>query len=276
MSNPSRPIAFVLAASDHGSMIVNRNDYHMVDDERGFGIGWHILSSSSYEPDELSLLLALLDRRRRHFGDGVVAIDGGANIGVHTVEFARHMSGWGSVIAFEAQERVFYALAGNVALNNCMNARVRLAALGERAGEIRVPELDPFLPASFGSLALRDRPDNEPIGQEVFYDKAAGDSVPMVALDSLELRRLDLVKLDIEGMELEALRGARALLERCRPILQVEANRAGARAELEKFVAALGYRTYPMGINLLAVHGRDPTLGEISVTNGKFSLAGGV
>ena len=50
--------------------------------------------------------------RRPHFGDGVVAVDRGADIGVHTLEWARSMTAWGSVIAIEAQECIFYALAG--------------------------------------------------------------------------------------------------------------------------------------------------------------------
>ena len=47
-------------------------------------------------------------------GDGVVAVDGGANIGVHTIEWATAMTGWGSVIAIEPQERIYYALAGTL------------------------------------------------------------------------------------------------------------------------------------------------------------------
>ena len=39
-----------------------------------------------------------------YFGDGVMAIDCGANVGVHTLEWSRLMYGWGEVIAFEAQE----------------------------------------------------------------------------------------------------------------------------------------------------------------------------
>ena len=133
--------------------------------------------------------------------------------------------------------------------------------------------IDPFLPASFGSLALRDTADNPPIGQEVFYGPDGGNAVALVTLDSLGLERVDMVKLDIEGMELEALRGARATLERHHPILQVEANKAGASAALEKFVDSLGYRSYPVGINLLAVHEADPTARQLSVANGVLSLA---
>src|SRR5689334_1513572 len=114
MSNPKRKIAFVLAASDHGTMIVNRLDYRMVKENAGFGVGFQILETSSFDASEVDTALGLLELRRKYFGDGVVALDCGANIGVHTVEWAKRMTGWGMVKAFEAQERIFYALAGNI------------------------------------------------------------------------------------------------------------------------------------------------------------------
>jgi FkbM family methyltransferase len=77
----------------------------------------------------------LLTLRRQYYGDGVVAIDCGANIGVFTLEWARAMTGWGSVIAVEAQERIYYALAGNIAINNCFNARAVLAAVADKPGK---------------------------------------------------------------------------------------------------------------------------------------------
>jgi FkbM family methyltransferase len=271
MSFPARPIAFVLTACDHGSMIVNRNDYHMVDADRGFGVGFQIFNNSSFDASEVELALALLNRRRQHFGDGVVAIDGGANIGVHTVEWARCMYRWGRVTAFEAQEIVFYALAGNVALNNCLNARVRLAALGESCGELAVPQPDYFMPASFGSLELRKRADTEFIGQQISYEAGASTMVPMVNLDSLGLGRLDLVKLDVEGMELEALRGGRNVLARHRPIVLVEVIKSD-RTALEAFLAELGYRMFLIGINMLAVHAADPTLQQIELKDDRLFL----
>src|SRR5262249_33086719 len=115
MPNPKRKIAFVLASSDHGTMIVNRLDYRMLDQRSGIGVGFQILETSSFDASEIDTALSLLGLRRTYFGDGVVALDCGANIGVHTIEWARRMSGWGQVIAIEAQERVFYALAGNIA-----------------------------------------------------------------------------------------------------------------------------------------------------------------
>ena len=272
MPFPPRPIAFVLAACNHGSMIVNRNDYQMSDAVNGHGVAFQIFNKSAYDVDEVNLALSMLNCRRRHFGDGVVAIDGGAKIGVHTVEWARHMHGWGRVIAFEAQEVVYYALAGNIALNNCLNARARLAALGERCGELTVPALDYFKPASFGSLELRPRPGSQSIGQPVSYAADAGATVPMVNLDSLALDRVDFVKLDVEGMELEVLQGAQAMLARHRPILLVELIKADPAA-VETLVTGLGYRMFPMGINALGVHATDPTLQQLRQTGEKLTLS---
>lgn len=272
MAFPQRPIAFVLAASNHGSLIVNRNDYHRIDEQRGYGVGYQILGNSSFDAEEVSFVLALLNSRRRYFGEGVVAIDGGANIGVHTVEWARHMHGWGWVLSFEAQEVVFYALAGNVALNNCLNARVKLTALGEQLGELAVPQPDYFSPASFGSLELRPNAQNEFIGQAVSYEAETCNKVPMVNLDSLGLQRLDFAKLDVEGMELEVLRGGLNLLQQFHPILWIEIIKSD-RTAIETLLTELGYSLFPAGINLLAIHRDDPTLSQISLSNGVLNLS---
>ena len=271
MSFPARPIAYVLSASNHGTMIVNRNDHRMVDAQRGYGVGYQILNNSGFDMPEVGLVLALLSARRKHFGNGVVAIDGGANIGVHTIEWARHMHGWGRVISFEAQEFVYYALAGNVALNNCINASVRLSALGEKPGELAVPVPDYFKPASFGSLEMRKSGNTEFIGQQISYDAAACNTVPMVNLDSLALSRLDLIKLDVEGMEVEVLRGAQSCLRQHRPIIVVEAIKTD-KAAMERLLLDLGYRIFPVGMNWLVVHSSDPTLHSISMKDGNLHL----
>jgi FkbM family methyltransferase len=90
-----------------------------------------------------------------------MAIDCGANIGVHTVEWARFMHGWGEVLAFEAQERIYYALAGNISINNCFNVRAFWAAVGHQNGSIQVPKPDYLIPASYGSLELIPSEHNE-------------------------------------------------------------------------------------------------------------------
>src|SRR5215472_6781204 len=111
MPKPPRKIAFAISATDHGTLIVNRFDQHILEGGRGYGVGFQLLDTAAYDSPEVDLLLKLLDLRRQHYGDGAVAVDCGANIGVHTIEWAKHTTGWGAVLAFEAQERVYYALA---------------------------------------------------------------------------------------------------------------------------------------------------------------------
>jgi FkbM family methyltransferase len=172
------------------------------------------------------------------------------------------MHGWGHVLSFEAQETVFYALAGNIALNNCLNARARLAALGERCGEMIVPRPDYTKPASFGSLELRQREDTEFIGQHISYDAHDGVKVPVIDLPSLNLDRLDFMKLDVEGMELDVLNGGRTVLERHRPVMLIEMIKSD-RESIDRFLATLGYRQFAYGINHVAIHETDPTLQHI-------------
>jgi FkbM family methyltransferase len=259
--SPSAPrnIAFVTAATDHGTMIVNRYDYYLLDQDRSFGVGFQLLEKSSYERDEVNFLLSLLDRRRQYYGDGVVVIDCGANIGVHTVEFAKHMTGWGSVLGFEAQERIYYALAGNIAINNCYNARAIHAALTSKPGTMKIPNPNYTQAGSFGSLELRKRDNTEWIGQPIDYSENRMVDVQAISLDSLNFSRLDLVKIDVEGMELEVLVGGAKCIKRYHPILQIETLKSDQNA-LRIWLEKLGYSVASRGINFLAIHENDRCL----------------
>jgi FkbM family methyltransferase len=252
-----RPIAFVLASTNHGTMIVNRNDYRQAGSE-AFGVGYQLLNTSSFDPEEVDLALNLLTERRRLFGNGVVAIDCGANIGVHTIPWAHLMSTWGAVLAIEAQERIFYALAGNIAVNNCFNARAIWAAVGAGVGTIKVPSPNYLVPSSFGSLELRQSATNEFIGQPIDYSDRTTSDTRLISIDSLNLPRVDFIKIDIEGMEAEALEGAVNTIRQRKPQLLVERVKSD-EAALTATLAREGYKVFEIGLNLLAIHESDAT-----------------
>ncbi len=245
---------FLLGATAHGPMILNRNDYHGRP-EALYGVGYDLLSRGSFAADEVRLGKEILSFQRNWKGSGVVAIDCGANIGVHTIDWARHMEGWGSITAFEAQERVFYALCGNIVLNNCANARAHWSAVGGAHGTIEVPLLDYGVPGSFGSLELRQSERNENIGQSVDYAKTQG--VPLVPLDSLFPGRVDFLKIDVEGMELEVLQGAQGLIAREKPTILYEVLKCPAQP-LADLLEGAGYALHKMRINVLAIHKDTP------------------
>lgn len=262
MTRIRKPAPFAILATGHGSMIVNRNDYHMVNAAEGVGVGLQLFATSLFDADEVDTVLELLKVRRAHFGDGLVALDCGANIGVHTVEWAALMTGWGAVIAFEPQERIYYALAGNIAINNLFNARAVHAAVGATSGVMQMPLLDYTRPASFGSLELKPSANPDVFGQAVDYASGPKLEVNLVALDDLHCARVDFIKLDVEGMELEALQGAERTLAACKPILLVEYVKA-APGTLEPWLKERGYRCFKTHINILAVHADDPSLASI-------------
>jgi len=262
MADVGRKLAFVIASSNHGTMIVNRLDYRMVSADSGFGVGFQILETGSFDLGEVKLAVGLLAARRRHHGDGVLAIDCGANIGVHTIEWAIAMTGWGTVFAIEAQERIYYALAGNIAINNCFNAMAIHAAVSSESGVMTIPSPNYLTPASFGSLELRQRANNEFIGQAINYTENTAQ-IRKVALDEFNLPRVDFIKLDVEGMELEALEGAEKTIKTSRPILLVEKIKSSGE-QLHGWFSDRGYVLREVGINILAIHSEDKTLTELT------------
>jgi FkbM family methyltransferase len=247
----ARNSAWVLAATEHGPMIVNRHDRVVTSENplTGYGVGFQLLERGCYDPEEVQEGRDWLDHLRGERPTPITVVDCGANVGVMTVDWARHMSGWGRVFAFEPQERVYYALAGNVALNNLDNARAIWAAVGREPGEVAVPGLNYSRPGSHGSLSLCGWP-NDDVGQ--FYE-GASFTVPVRTIDeALGGARVDLIKVDVEGMEIDVLEGARETVTRHRPILIVEHLKLGKGAP-RAWMEALGYATSERASNLVGL-----------------------
>lgn len=257
------PIAFVVTSTNQGTLILNKNDYKMVDDGKGFGVGFSLLNTGSYDAIEVDFLKAILNKRREYFGDGVIAVDCGANIGVHTISWARMMSTWGHVVSIEAQEKIYYALCGNIAINNCFNVTARNYAVGLENGSLMIPEPNYFKPSSYGSLELKDHPDKEDIGQEIVNKKQVG----MITIDSIGLQRCDLIKIDVERMEHEVLAGAWKVIDKFKPVLFIEVAKC---TDITEFLSGHGYKTYELGANLLAVHESDPM--QVTITENGVSV----
>ncbi len=272
MINIRKKNAFVLLSTNHGMMIVNKNDYrdykHEGKNVRN-GVGYQLLETSSYEQQEIDFTIGLLNSRKRHHGDGVVVVDCGANIGILSIEWARFMTGWGRVISFEAQAKIFYAFAGNIVLNNCLNINAFNAAVGNKTGSMKIPEPNYLIPSSYGALDLEERPNNMFIGQEIDYAKTV--DVDLKTIDSLALERLDFIKIDVEGMEEAVIEGAFDSLKKLKPIIFVEILKSNPD-EIHKNLTGLGYEIFPMGMNTLAIHKDDPTIKDISVSGNSINI----
>ncbi len=151
-----------------------------------------------FEHEELVFLAERLPR-------GMQILDVGANTGNHTVFFAGPMEAE-RVIPIEPLPRAATAIRATVAKNGLAN--VDMSHLGKAVG------------AGEGTL----RPIHSKtagLGATHFIADPAGD-VPLVTLDALETGRVGFLKLDVEGMEMDVLAGAAALIAAHRPVLYVE------------------------------------------------------
>lgn len=202
----------VLTDARYGRVLYNRFDIY---------IGRSLELYGEWSEGEISLFQQLLE-------PGMIAVDAGANIGTHTLALARIVGPKGAVLAFEPQRIVFQTLAANAALNSLTNVSCQQRALGDALGLVRVPPLDYAKSNNFGGL---------PLGE----GWATGETVEVIRIDDLNLAVCHLIKIDVEGMELEVLRGAAATIERCQPALYVEIDRAEKRDEVLRWLDAQGY-----------------------------------
>ena len=262
-----RPQAYTVVSTDHGSMIVNRFDYKMIDSQHGYGVGFQLLNTGQYDMTEVGLCKFLLERCYEDNGPGVVAIDCGANIGVHTIEWAKLLHNRGSVVAFEPQEQVYYALCGNVAINNCFNVTCYNSAVGDEDTVIDIPKPNYFQPGTFGSMELKQHGKSEDIGQKL-SDTA---KVEQITLDSLPVGRVDFLKIDVEGMEFEALDGAERIIKTYKPIMLIEIIKID-KAKMEQRLTDMGYEYYPFGGNFIAVHKSAKIASSISLKDGQLRI----
>jgi FkbM family methyltransferase len=118
-------------------------------------------------------------------------------------------------------------LCANVALNELFNVRTYHCAVGREAGTVIVPPLDYTATLNFGGVSLRR--------------SGVGEEVPVWKLDALPLQALRMLKVDVEGMELEVLEGARQTIRRFRPFLYVENDRKARSEDLIRLISDLGY-----------------------------------
>ena len=198
----------------HGVMAYNKNDVY---------IGRALDLYGEHSELELRALGQLLPPA------GTV-IDVGANIGVHSVFFARTVGPQGRVLAFEPQRQAFQLLSANAALNGLTQLRCERAAVGPKRGEILVPDLDPDAANNFGGISLND--------------EGGGEPVPVLRLDDFDLAACDLIKIDVEGMECEVLAGARDTAILHAPLLYVENDRRENSAALIELLFSLDYRLF--------------------------------
>ncbi len=185
----------------------------------------------------------LIEMARLFLKPGGIVLDIGAHIGTFSLPLT---SLAGKVIAFEPSPQIFALLVQNAAERSPAPTLIN-KALSSTAGE--------------GALVVRNTAN---AGATTLV---AGGSIPISVLDD-EVSQADLIKIDVEGMELKVLQGGERLISRSRPVVFFEVNISQLRAHgtslrsLAKFFIQRGYVLY---IPLAGSKGRVARVRSITV-----------
>lgn len=190
---------------------------------------WEVLRNREPHEKEIPFLNFVIEA-----GDHV--LDVGANAGFYTKELSHLVGPKGWVYAFEPVFETYEILQAVIEKGALTNSRAFQAAVGAKGGrtEVVIPEMDAFRGYYWAHVA-RDG------------DTGRRQSIDIVTLDGLlenrVITRVDFVKCDVEGGEVDVLRGSQEILESKRPGWLMEVARETSEQVFGLFRAA-GYRAF--------------------------------
>jgi FkbM family methyltransferase len=218
--NAITPISdpFDLVRGRHGHFLVNRHDMYM---------GQALLQYGECCESEVQSLNALIDASK-----GTV-LEVGTNIGTHTIPLAKRLAKeQRNMIVFEPQPFIFQNLCANLALNVIQNVRAWPFAVGARMDEVFFDKQD-YVATSNSNAG----------GVSMHEDFTGGQiGVPCIRLDDfIEGESIGVMKIDVEGFEVQVLIGAEKLIEACHPLISIENDRPAQSKELIEWLWAHEY-----------------------------------
>ncbi len=202
----------------------------LIDPSVDNGVELSLFETGTYEKGTIQLLHKFLK-------PGSAFLDIGANIGLMSSIASKIVGAEGKVLSVEANPKTIEILQHNLALNHAENVSIFPFALGSEKGNATLYE---NWNVNRGGASLLSQ------------DQQEGIDVPVEKLDDIfENDKIDLIKIDVEGFELEVLKGGIELLKKQLPVLIIEVseqreNEAGVSPEeIADFVRSLGnYKLY--------------------------------
>ncbi len=247
----------------HSNLLKGENDIHIKRMISQYGFTPVIDTGASAEPDEIEMNLFSFSHQKKlvslylpHSNDhiqrsikaaknfyeiemlkdiasrtppGTTIIDIGANIGNHTVYFSL-FCGAAKVLSFEPQVEIFHTLVRNIASNaGTEHVQAFNVGLGKEARRAKLGKIDE---KNTGMTKIEIDPEGD---------------ITVLKLDDVitglpDLPPISVVKIDVEGMELDVLKGAYRTVSNHRPLIYAEAGTEAEFSVLQQFFSPLGYR----------------------------------
>ena len=195
------------------------------------GVELSLFQTGTYEKGILSFI-------ENNYSGGGCFIDVGANIGLMSV-FTAYKFPKAKIVAFEAQPDTFALLQENIAINNSVSIDARHCALGNENGTVSIYD-NWQVNRGGASIVVKDTNSNAHVVEMQTLDDAIGDTFT------------EMIKIDVEGFELEVLKGAQQTIRKNLPVIIVEVsvkrvNKHASSGEIFEFIKGQGnYRIYKL------------------------------
>jgi FkbM family methyltransferase len=177
-----------------------------------------------------------------YFKDAEYIFDIGANLGNHSVYFAKKNKK-SHVFAFEPFPDNYELLKKNIDGNELSNVALYNEAVGKHVGHVQIKEFDE---SNYGGTSFMESSEGEGSIRMTSVDNAIID---------LSIPRLDFIKIDTEGFEQDIIQGMSYTIEEYHPIIWVECSDSSIK-EVYRILMKAGYSLFDVeGANVLFIHG---------------------
>lgn len=173
---------------------------------------------------------------------GSVALDIGGHMGTHALNLSRLVGDSGSVHVFEPQLKMFCELMINMKINHCENVTCYHRALGKEKKWVEMYQPKENFQGEYkhilneGHACVAESPSD-----------FKGDRTWMTVLDEFNFDNVSLIKIDVEGYEMDVLRGARETIKRNKPVMIIEIFSGPELTSRIEEIKSLGYNCFSLG-----------------------------
>ena len=223
-----------------GKIVVNINDEY---------IGKSFLFKNYWAEDEIMGISKVLELKCKD-KETIIFYDIGANIGSHSLALSQIFKNRIFIRAFEAQNIIYKMFEHTIEINKIKNIEIYNNAVSNKNNEtirIELPDYSKF--NNFGAFELYKpfkNSTNISIKRNGIYE-----DVKTIKLDNFD-EEVDLIKMDIEGMEDVAIEGARNIIKKFRPILYIELLKTNNK-EIINYFKSNNYKIYLTSNNAFLV-----------------------
>jgi len=210
---------------------------------------------------------------------GSVVVDVGGNVGTVAIPLARAVGPSGKVLVFEPQTVIRDILIENMKINHCKRQMIIYDyAVGHQTASEGFTLGKDYIEPDSGARVAVDYTSETPFTSGGVGIGIGGENIKMTTIDALQLKRLDLLKVDVEGAEPLVFYGAQNTIKQLKPVILFEKNKVSLPSDVKhaysipsdvssfniaQFCADNGYSTIvelPKGNYMLIPAGRQPTI----------------